>query len=389
MNTNHHLLTHNQQFLSRFINQERLAKLTDEEINELIRLSEQDDVYARYGYARWLYFKNPHKGAISVAELLLLGIKDQLPDALAAYAMMLRYGEAELSHPAGMDIEAFRLILGQALKQGSLLAALQNARARIFGTFCDAEPQAVADEIKQHLSESPDSDPQWFILLAFAYEEMDRVDDAISQYERAIEMGENAAYYYLAVIYYLRGNIALYEEYMEEGCAKGCTLCMIYQSDMDEELFASLDDDDRECIHQDIDERLKKGLKLGDGTCGYYLWHHYNYGMLGYEQDNLMAMVYLQEGARLANPSCIMQMAIEAEAGTLPLSPTECAELWLKAARYMPHDTDVLRGLQRADDDAFLLKHKDELEKYWYPLFETLTDEDDYEEDDGRNDPYV
>jgi hypothetical protein len=38
-------------------------------------------------------------------------------------------------------------------------------------------------------------------------------------------------------------------------------------------------------------------------------------------------------------------------------------------------------------DPAFLLKHKEELEKYWQPLFATL--DEDKDDDDGRWDAYV
>ena len=72
--------------------------------------------------------------------------------------------------------------------------------------------------------------------------------------------------------------------------------------------------------------------------------------------------------------------------------PTEIAELWLRAARYYYEDEEALKGLRRVSDPAFLLKHKEELEKYWQPLFEHLSeqedDEDDYD-DDGKYDAWV
>jgi hypothetical protein len=74
------------------------------------------------------------------------------------------------------------------------------------------------------------------------------------------------------------------------------------------------------------------------------------------------------------------------------LTPMEIAELWLRAARYSCQDEEALRGLSRVSDPAFLLKHKEELEKYWQPLFEHLSeqedDEDDYD-DDGKYDAWA
>ncbi|MGX8696387.1 MAG: hypothetical protein ACSW8D_08385, partial [Prevotella sp.] len=43
--------------------------------------------------------------------------------------------------------------------------------------------------------------------------------------------------------------------------------------------------------------------------------------------------------------------------------------LRLRAARYSPYDENALRELQKADDPAFLLQYKEELEKYWQPRF--------------------
>ena len=73
----------------------------------------------------------------------------------------------------------------------------------------------------------------------------------------------------------------------------------------------------------------------------------------------------------------------------MSLSAAEQGELWLRAARYSPHDEDALKGLKHVIDPAFLLKHKDELEHYWQPLFLRLGDEEETDEDDGRWDAWT
>ena len=82
-----------------------------------------------------------------------------------------------------------------------------------------------------------------------------------------------------------------------------------------------------------------------------------------------------------------------------PTEENPCPDLPVKvrgclstAARYSCQDEEALKGLRRVSDPAFLLKHKEELEKYWQPLFEHLSeqedDEDDYD-DDGKYDAWA
>ncbi|MBQ6749571.1 MAG: hypothetical protein IJR02_02240 [Bacteroidaceae bacterium] len=384
--------THDEQFLRRFRTKERVLRLSKEEVAMLQREADQGDAFAQYGYGRWLYFKNPHEGAIGEAETLFDRTRDALPDSLAAYSQMMRYGETSLTRPSDMDVEGSKLLLRQAVECGSTYAAQTDARKRIFGIYCEAEPAQVAVEIEQRIATERDSDPMWLCLLAFAYTEMDRQDDAIRCYEQALDRGEQDAYFFLATTYLQRGNMALYEEYMEEGIRQDCALCMFYQADMSEEDFNALDEAEQVRIHQAIDKRLHRGLELGDGTCAYYLWYHHYYGELGFPEDLEKAFDYLEAGIRLADTTCIKEMVTEVRAGCLPpsrtLSSMEIGELALKAARYRPDDEEALSELRRVDDPAFLVRHKEEMERYWMPLFEKLPEEE-LDDDDGRFDAWT
>ena len=366
-------ITHDELFLRMFLTKERVAHLSNDAIEELRKAASSGDVYAQYGYGRWLYFNNPDTDSMCQAEELFYSAKQTLPEAMAAYAQMLRYGETEKYHPSSMDIEESTTLTQQAAAQGSVLAAVHQARHLMFGNHCEAEPQEVARQIEQRLACEPSGDPYWHTLLGHAYSELERRDDALSQYEKAISLGELDAYVYLADILRQRGNMALCDSYMEEGCRKGAVACMSYRADMKEEDYDELLEEEQQSLHKDIDERLHRGLKMGDGICAFYLWLNFYYGGLGYEKDVNKAMTYLQRGVQLADVCCIEQLAELAADGDLPrdmeLTPAEVGELWLRAARYSPHDEDALYNLQHVSDPAFLLKHKEELERYWKPLF--------------------
>ncbi len=367
-------------FLFRFRTRERVFRLTDDEVQELKQAAAQGDACAQYGYGRWLYYHNPSEGALLEAEQLFLAATDSVPDALAAYAQMWRYGETRENT---MDVERSRELLKTALARGSQLADIQLTRSRIFGTFCEAEPQGVAQMIEQRAKGCQVNDPFWFTLLAFAYEELDEREEAIRAYEQAIKYGEIDAYGYLAILYYQRGNMALYEQMMEEGIEKGCALCMIYQADMSDDDFEELSYEEQKQLHAVVDERLRRGLQLGEGMCGYFLYTHYYYGGLGYTTDTPTAFAYLEQGARLGTTACMTELALEAQSAGLPgrsITPGDKAELWLRAARYLPTDEDALYYLQRVSDPAFLLRHKDELDRYWKPRFPELPPEEEVTE---------
>jgi len=130
------------------------------------------------------------------------------------------------------------------------------------------------------------------------------------------------------------------------------------------------------------DSLMEKGIQEGSGLCCIHT-------QLAFYGDDAKRSGYLKAGMRLGHPSCIMKIAELAENGEWPeeLSPYDIGELWLRAARYSPDDEEALRGLRHVSDPAFLLRHKEELQKYWKPQWEKLLTVKD--EEDGRYDAYV
>lgn len=377
---------YNEQFLRRFRTKERVMRLTDDDVAALRSAARTGDSFAEYGYGRWLYYNQPDASAMSQAEELFLSSGKHVSDALAAYALMLRYGETKANV---MDIDESDRLLREAMEQGSERAALMLARNRIFGLFCEEDPEGVAQEIEKQLGYTADCDPQWHSLLAFAYERLGRKDDALSQYEQSAALGESDDYFYAACIYRERGNMALYESLVEEGIERGSGLCCIYLSDTDESDYQELPNAQAKQLHERVDNNLQRGLRRGEGTCAYYLWYLNYYGFLGYDGNIVRQSDYLKQGVRLGDVYCMLQMAELAEEGEWPekMSQYDIAELLLRAVRYSPANEDALSRLSRVGDPAFLLKHKSELEKYWQPLFRQSLEDD--RDDDGRYDAWA
>jgi len=379
------------QFLSRFYTKYSIVNLTDEEVEQLRKAAKAGDAYAQYGFARWLFITNPYRGSLRDAERLFYANKDTIPDSMASYAWMLRFGETEVTHPAEVDAELFLELLNQSVSRGSELGAIYYSRIRIYGVFCEAEPQQVYDEIQLRLYDDPEIHPSWHLLLGYACEELNLEDEAIEQYEKAIERGLLTAYLNLYGLYSRRGNKALAEEYLEEGCEKGVASCLFYQSDFDNEYFQAMPPQDQQELHDKIDQRLHAGVKQCESICAYFLWSNYFYGSLGYPVDKKKAFEYLERGMQLYDSSSFWIMAMCAEDDEVPdhqYTPAETAEFWLKAVRYGYDDEDSLRGLSRQTDEAFLQKHQAEIDKYWRPLWEKLPPVEDAPEEVMETDDY-
>ncbi len=397
-------ITHDEAFLRHFRTRLRVFQLTDDDVEALRNVAKQGDCYAAYGYARWLYYAQPTETSMQEAKELFYSNRDVLPDAQAAYARMWQFGETKENR---VDMDECHRLMCIAAQQGSCWAELELARNRIFGNGCEAEPEKVASEIEKKLAQADnpskyvDVDSLWYSYLTYCYEQMEgREEDVIRMYELSVKNGQWDDYFYLANIYKERGNMALYEELIEEGINRGSGLCCIFRADMTEEAFQEFPKEEQKKLHRELDDRLLLGLKRGEGWCAYELWLHNYYGDLGYEVNKGLAMRYLKAGVKLGHSACICRWAEFAEDDQLPdkLDGQEIAELWLKAVRNSGGDEDALRGLRRQSDTTFLLHHKEEIEKYWQPMYAQLTDNDANDpseednagdEDDGRYDAWA
>ena len=237
-------ITHNEAFLRRFRTRLRVLQLTNDDVEALRNVAKQGDAYAQYGYGRWLYYTLPTESSMQEAEELFYSNRGVLPEAYAAYARMWQYGETTENR---VDMDSCRRLMKIAAQQGSEWAELELTRNRIFGNGCEAEPEKVAHEIEEKLS--TDIDPMWYSFLAYSYELMEgREEDVIRMYELSTKNGQWDDYYYLANIYKERGNMALYEELMEEGINRGSGLCCLFRADMAEEDFQEFSEEEQKRV---------------------------------------------------------------------------------------------------------------------------------------------
>ncbi len=361
-------ITHDEPFLRRFRFKQRIMSLTEADVEMLRYQASLGDVWARYGYVRWQHYHDFSPENLRMVEQSYLAIMDQIPEARVAYADMLCYGETEANT---RDLDECVRLISDAAAGGNEFAQLRQVSSLLNGIVAEANPAQAAADIEAHLKGATGYDPNWIVQLAYAYEDLGRIDDAIAQHEKAIALGEGAGCYSLAQLYQTQGDKARYTQTMLRGIELGNGLCFTYQEKITNDDYNQLDPQAKEELHKKSDQNLNAGLRLCEGWCAYYLWFNLTYGQMGYGEDVRAAQKYLDLGVKFGHGYCMLKKAdlAEADEWSEELSPTEIAELRLQAVRYLPFFKEALQSLSKVTDPAFLLRHKEELDRYWRPRF--------------------
>ena len=367
------------EFFRQFQTKVQLARLSDKDIKQF---EASDDPCAKYVLGRWHYVIAPREDSPDLAYKYTVESADAgIADAMATLAIMLFNGE---NYEGTADYETAAKLREKAVKCGSELAAMNYARNRIAGILlAPEEPEAVAREIEKLRQEDADFNPEWYSVLAYAYETLGRDDDARRMYEEGIAHGSVRCYGELAVWFQAHGMEEDYDKTMEEGRQAGCGYCFIQHYDLPEEEYQKRTPDLQRHFTRYLTEKLERGLELGESCCAYLLAYNYFYGDLGFDKDSGKTADYLSRGMNMGDAMCYSLYADILEMGNpSDQDKKDAAVLRLKALR-LGNDS-VQSKVIIAYRRGLLSKYQDEIEQYWLP-----EDYDDYEEDDSRWDPYV
>lgn len=366
-------------FYRAFSSKEGVAALGRSDI-EVLEAS--DAPCAKYVLGRWHYLMAPMADSRQKAEdLLRQAAAAGVPDAFSVLSTMYSYGD---THEDRMDFTEMARWRDEALERGSELAALKYARNRVCGILlAPAEPEVVRDEIERRLASEPDVNPEWYSVLGYAYEELKQDDKAREVFEEGVKRGCLHCYWDLALMALRQEDDEQYRSWMEEGISAGCGWCCVLDADMSEEQFEAIPSGRRYHVTSQIENRLRRGLDLGEALCAYYLGISYYCGFLGFPEDEEEAKRWLRLGeARGDGYSCTLLADIveeEQEENPSPQARKEAARLRLKALRY--GDDSAQEKLLRDYREGLLDEYKEEIEQYWLP--------EEPDEDDGRWDAYV
>ena len=358
-------ITHDLKFLRRFGKNSSILGLTPADIEVL---SGSDDPYAMYGYASWLATNNRNSDDINKAfGLYAKAAEGGCADALMGESLLWSYGIGGL-----VDSQIAAELRDEAVAKGSEFAAMCQARNRIAGFNANKEPEKVLEEIKLRMATDADFNPNWYSIMAYAYETLDDLENAKLMYHEAIAHGEERACFFLAYIYRNEGDEETYRKLMLEGIERGCALCCILDADMEEEGFYGLSLNKQTQTRREITKRLKQGIELGEGLCAYYLAINYYHGDLGFKRDIKKAFEYANEGYRLGDSSAcnlIVDMQDDETPKDFKLDDKQMAFMRLEALRF--GDDDQLAKVVRAYNEGLYPQEaiQEEIRREWLPKY--------------------
>ncbi|MCR5038103.1 MAG: hypothetical protein K6A94_02035 [Bacteroidales bacterium] len=358
-------ITHDLNFLRRFSKTSHILSLTPADIEVL---SSSDDPYAMYGYASWLAANNRSSDDIKKAlDLFAKAAEGGCADALMGESLLWSNGIGGL-----VDLQRAAELRDEAVAKGSEFAAMSQARNRIGGFNANKEPEQVLEEIKQRMATDTDLNPNWYGIMAYAYETLDDLENAKKMYHEAIERGEERSYFFLACLYKNEGDADTYRKLMLEGIEKCCALCCILDADMDEETFYKLSLNKQRELKREVSKRLKRGIELGEGLCAYYLATNYYYGDLGFKRDLNKAFKYAQEGYRLGDACCcnlIVDMQDDETPQGSKLNEKQMAFMRLEALR-LGDDDQLAKVVKAYHEGLYTIEAiQEEIRREWLPKY--------------------
>ena len=358
-------ITHDLKFLRRFGKNSSILGLTPADIEVL---SGSDDPYAMYGYASWLAANNRNSDDINKAfDLYAKAAEGGCADALMGESLLWSYGIGGI-----VDSQLAAELRDEAVAKGSEFAAMCQARNRIAGFNANKEPKKVLEEIKLRMATDADFNPNWYSIMAYAYETLDDLENAKLMYHEAIAHGEERACFFLAYIYRNEGDEETYRKLMLEGIERGCALCCILDADMEEEEFYGLSLNKQTQTRREITKRLKQGIELGEGLCAYYLAYNHYHGDLGFKRDIKKAFEYANEGYRLGDSSAcnlIVDMQDDETPKDFKLDDKQMAFMCLEALRF--GDTNQLAKVVKAYNEGLYPQEaiQEEIRREWLPKY--------------------
>lgn len=363
----------------------RLYLLTEEQVEQLEDAAGKGSALAQYTLGRYHQVVQPEADSSEKArDLFIAAGKAGMGDPLAAIAMMLITGQLDME----IDKDRYYQGLEEAWNKGSMIGGYHIYKAAILGLdHFEANPQAVIDNIKQWLNGNESEDlqevnPTYYEVLALAYSELGDRKTAADYYLKCARMGRVDLYYQYTLLHYFNDDLELldaegYEKDVETGIALGCPYSYALRSELNQQRFdESTDPKEKEYLSNRIAQDLFEAGQLGEGYAIYILGLYWYYGSYGFTQDDNTAWGYFLDASAMnvAEAWTMMgEMYLDQKA------PAELGPHFITLCRLMAYrlgDEDMLIPLIVSYRGGYLDKYKNEVEKYYLPAYEALSDEE-------------
>lgn len=391
-------------FLRHFYNRQRIGEISLEMAEILKQRSKDDDMlgaYAKFGYGRWLYVMVPEENAYSAftdaVSLFKAAGEKGLVDAWAALAIMIKEGDGF----DRADPDYAEKMIESARAQGSEYADI------LYFKWNSAGDDDIFEELKRKVKAMMNMqiDPEYFDVLANAFDDRGEYNKASTYFELSIEMGNIISYRNLALMYDARGDAARSEQTMEKGFAQGCFGCSDYGYDPEayelaqgyvfkraKEMIKLPDGAQptkqmlQRFVSDQLQQRLKYASEHGNDLAAYLLGDMYLNGNFGMPVDKKLALHYFIRGMALGSEFASEAVADFFEENedfrkVYDVDDAAIAHFRLISLRYGNDEIypKVLEAYQKIE--PFREKYAKEMEKVWIPLYD---DDEEVEDDDSE-----
>lgn len=355
--------------------------LTDEQVDEMKELAAKGYATAKYALGRYHQLVQPDEDSIDQArDLFVDAAEGGLAEALFGIALFYRdgnFGEA--------DNDKHLVLREEAIEKGSIKASYMKAKDIIYGNNnYEADPQNVIDFLNNLLKDATGEagndifkyEPEYYDLLGRAYEQLGNTEKAEEAYIQAVSLGfyESLSNLINLMCYDEEGNLVeekMYDKYIEIGIQHNDAYSYTLLGNVFEDDYNALNPREKAKKTAEIKANLKKAYQLGDNIAPWLLGNNYYYGSLGFEENDKEAWKWYNLGALYGSSDCYGMMVTMIDEGHCPRKVDDKFRAYCLLCAYRRGDDSRLNEVIEAYNHGLLDDYKNEIEKYYLPLYES------------------
>lgn len=382
--------------------------LTDKQVAEMKKLSDEGYAIAKYALGRYHQLIQPDEDSMKQAYDLFVAAADKgIGDAIFALSLFYRDGRVKqtnnqkhVSLLGQVDNQTYLKLREDAIEKGSVKAFYQKAKDILYGlNGYEADPKYILDFVSNILKDATGDDekdifefePEYYDLLGRAYQELGDIEKAEDAYIQAISLGfyESISSLILMMCYDEEGNLTekeMFDKYVEIGIQHNDAFCYTLRGDVTKDEYDKLSKREQIRKTEQIKADLEKGYQLGDNIAPWIMGKNYYFGNFGFEENDEEAWDWFNLGAAYFSSNCYSMMATMIDEGHCPVAADENFRAFCLLCAYRNGDDSRLEDVIEAYQNGQLDDFKDEIEKYYLPLYENIAPAEEDEENDGQSD---
>ncbi|MBQ0130250.1 MAG: hypothetical protein KBT57_10500 [bacterium] len=379
--------------------------LTDKQVAEMKKLSDEGYAIAKYALGRYHQLVQPDEDSMKRAyDLFVAAAEKGIGDAIFALSLFYRDGRVKqannqkyVSLLGQVDNQTYLKLREDAIEKGSVKAFYQKAKDIMYGlNDYEADPKYILNFVSNILKDATGDDekdifefePEYYDLLGRAYQELGDIEKAEDAYIQAISFGfyESISSLILMMCYDEKGNLTekeMFDKYVEIGIQHNDAFCYTLRGDITKEEYDKLSKREQVRKTEQIKADLEKGYQLGDNIAPWIMGKNYYFGNFGFEENDEEAWDWFNLGAAYFSSNCYSMMVTMIDEGRCPVAADENFRAFCLLCAYRNGEESRLEDVIEAYQNGQLDDFKEEIEKYYLPLYENIAPA---EEDDGQSD---